>query len=186
MKPEISDEEEAHLKTAFLLWIEIRGAETGQWFPAGIGLGSIHKMAIDMEKSCLLRRLADGKKPFKEPPPTRYSAPWYALLEAGSARVNDVYLDPEGTRWWGDPVIVIGHCVWLIEKEESKQDFVCRYSIRSRLDETDRRSSTTWRISSDGDDGRNLGLLSQWWKIVLLTDPEGVCESGRDASIEGS
>lgn len=85
--------------------------------------------ALHSARGGLLRRLYDGKEPLQAPPPRSFSAPWYALMDAGAAGITGEM----EVSMWGRPLavdIVINQCAWHLVEQKGEHDFIIEYRGR--------------------------------------------------------
>ena len=155
-------DEEQRLKTAFFRWLMIREQETGDR-PT-----SVLTLMVDVDKSCLLRRLCDGKEPFPEPPPLAYSAPWYELLEKGRIECSDALVCLKGEAPFQDfDEMNIAQHTWKILSKHGDRDFTCQYSIRSP---EERWSTSLWRIRFERNRPDEPSPWDEIWSIEKINE----------------
>lgn len=110
----------------------------------------------DVWKSCLLRRLCDGKSPLTLAPPCAYSAPWYELIEYGRGSPVEVFECDQG--------LVLNQSTWIIEKKVSNREWLVRYRTGARRQDL---SPDLWRVHNVGEI-RTGNMLDKGWRIERL------------------
>lgn len=98
-------EEEAKHYDLIIEWLQIVNRERKDYRT------SYCPTSNDWKKSALFRRLRDGKKPLKYPPPRSFSYPWYSVIEDPTPHLCDVGVGYEpGT-------IIVNQCQYNIIDE---------------------------------------------------------------------
>lgn len=108
-------------------WLEIR-EEGGLDIPH-----SIHLLKICMHKSSLLKRLLDGKEPLLIPPPTKFSYPWYSLIENKKGIASDVWkADGISAEFTEYPALYVDQLPWKIIEEINSNEYLITYPYNFR------------------------------------------------------
>lgn len=84
---------------------------------------------IEYNKSALFKRIKQGKKPFKHPPPTFDGHPWYDIVESkktfelniDNIDINDLYWDSNHSK------ILINQEIWNIIKIINSKELIISY-----------------------------------------------------------
>lgn len=147
------DDIEQHYKAALLTWLAISGAGDVSW--------------VDMEKSCLLRRLCDGKQPLSQPPPTAFSAPWYELIEDGKGNPHGVYEDATELRY----SLIIDQTSWAVEKQVGPQEWLVRYLTAREIGHPKNvLSADLWRVYKVAEGKTPAGWHDSGWRIERVKE----------------
>lgn len=104
---------------------------------------------VDAEHSSLLRRLLEGKTPFKEPPPLRHSYPWSDLIDNGREDNIDVREEQNKAFHHTEPMLYIDQHYWVILGKIGPEEWVVTYNIPNDEEiarqERKRHEDPTWR-----------------------------------------
>ena len=119
----LDNESDDSIFRAFKLYVEtVRKAHNNpNWLP----------QFYDHPQSHLFERILSGKKPLELPPPTKYSAPWYQLIEEDIDQECMVeFLEEE----YLDDVLIsekdsinINQCIYMIKEKISDVEYIVRF-----------------------------------------------------------
>jgi hypothetical protein len=142
--------ESNHYKILFD-WLEIREA-SGYDFP-----NSTDQLNLSMNKSALLERMLSGKSPLPIPPPTKFSYPWYSLIDSGEGTSTDVWL-PDGwaAKLHDYPALYINQFAWKIVQTLGDNDWIVTYSYEYH------------KAAKFAEDNWHVYKVDNYWKIKKL------------------
>jgi hypothetical protein len=132
-------------------WISIKEDEAKKADTAFF-YGSLKISAADIDHSALLRRLLDGERPFKYPPPRSFSYPWYEVMDGKEHSVMEVWVDSQGLAEY----VVINQSRWNILRKEGNT-----YIIQQGRDPTEWK---LWRRPEEelATDKNVIGGFNEW------------------------
>lgn len=92
-------------------WVRVKEYESEN-MPNVRMWNSLKISAADVDHSVLLRRLLEGKRPFKVPPPLSFSYPWYEVMDGKVHIVFEVWFDSK------QPRVVLNQTSWNVLRTE--------------------------------------------------------------------
>ena len=135
-----------------------------KWFWEPAGAAPEATTGPDVSHSSLLRRLLEGQKPFKVPPPRSYSYP-NTDLAAGKPIVGDELWFTEGS-WLhtNKPHVVIAQSPYLIVEKKSETDLIVEWE-----ESGERFSLQKKKVSGHSDNAGDPE--GRWWVLQRIGDP---------------
>lgn len=146
---------------AFSKWIEIREKFNYEQRFESYGF------EVEALYSPLLARLLDGIEPLSEPPPRRFSYPWYDLIENGKAEPIECNLWPTMPN-----CLLIDQNWWNIKEKISNDEFIVTYTYevcRERKEIKTVESTNRWLVKRTG--LQTIGKMTRpTWSIEIIKD----------------
>jgi len=106
-----------------------------EWFAVLFDEQKVYPTNADVDHSALLHRLLEGKKPFPNPPPKRFSYPCYALAEGEKVEIGSFTEHDNGTihidqsdewRWYNKTTEQLTHVPtldrYMLTKEPTERE----------------------------------------------------------------
>lgn len=115
--------------------------------------------AVHAEKSSLLNRLLDGKRPYKFPPPKSFSYPWYELLER---EYGSGWMDVSENKH-APGKLIVNQSSWTIIKKFSDKRYLVSYN---------EKEGSVWSIINTGATDSEIEEWKSKSHISRLSDKE--------------